>query len=151
MKKIRIKEEHDPLIGGKQLSQWDREWQTVPGGFAIPQPQLRRQAGLYRAVLHGESKVIGSATGKDPGKLAKRLADFRRPSNNGRRHHAANYIYENLDRLELQVLITGDGPKNCEIAAELRKAMIKLHEPTENVARKIVQAAIQSTYEKRSD
>ncbi len=107
MNQKKVKEENDQLIGDKLLSEWDMEWQTLPRGFSQSYPQLRYLAGLYRALRNGETKVIGCAAGKGPGKLTKRLSDFRRPSDNGRAHTIGDYIHRNIDVLELQVLVVG--------------------------------------------
>lgn len=117
-----------PLIGGRPIEAWDREWKAVDGGLKDYQPQLRHLAGLYRASLGGRVMAIGTGTDKDGG-LAKRLSDFRRDSQSGRDHYAGKLIHEHLDGLVVEVLITGSDPQAREVARQLKTPMIGLHAP----------------------
>ena len=130
------------LIGGKTISEWDHGWVPVKGGFVEPHPELRRKVGLYRAVLNGEVVCIGQAIEYANGGLAKRAADFRRPSPSGRSHRSGNLIRENLPNLQLQILCVGSDRKAGELAAELRAPMVALHRPCWNVPEDIVLDAI---------
>lgn len=116
------------LIGGKTIEDWDRLWVVVEGGLKRPQPKLRHQVGLYRVSLKGRIMAVGAGTDKVGG-LAKRLADFRRPSPSGRNHHAGELINANLDLLEVEVLITGSNRHAREIGQLLKTPMIRLHQP----------------------
>jgi hypothetical protein len=116
------------LIGGKAIEDWDLFWVAVEGGLKRPQPDLRRKAGLYRASCSGQIMALGMGTDKVGG-LAKRLSDFRRPSPSGRNHHAGELIYANLDRLEVEVLVTGSDLRAREIGRQLKTPMIRLHQP----------------------
>lgn len=117
-----------PSIGGKTIEEWDRSWVRVDGGLKRPQPNLRHQVGLYRASLKGQVMAIGAGTARGGG-LAKRLSDFRRLSPSGRNHHAGELINANLDRLEVEVLVTGSDRHAREIGRQLKTPMIRLHQP----------------------
>lgn len=117
-----------PLIGGKSLQDWNREWRQIEGGLRLHHPELRHVVGLYRFSLSGSIKVLGKGTDKSAG-LAKRLSDFRRLSDSARKHHAGLLAHEHLDDLTVEVLITGTGAKAREIARRLRAPMIRLHQP----------------------
>lgn len=115
-------------IGGKTIAEWDRSWVKVDGGLKHPQPTLRWKVGLYRVSLRGEIVAIGKGTDKRGG-LAKRFSDFCRASSSGRNHYAGELIYKNRDLVEMEVLITGHGPLEQEIAKQLKTPMIRLHQP----------------------
>jgi hypothetical protein len=121
-------------IGGKTPREWDQAWVKVEGGFQIPHPDLRYVVGLYRAVQSGQVMFIGQATEHRNRGLYKRLADFRRKSPSGRRHHAGELIHENMNHLRLEVLITGSDVAAAKIARQLRTPLIKRHAPPWNVS-----------------
>jgi hypothetical protein len=116
------------LIGGKTIETWERLWREVDGGLKHHQRQLRYKVGLYRFTLKGQIMAIGVGTERVAG-LAKRLSDFRRPGKSGRSHHAGELIYENRDRLEVEVLVTGSDLHAQDIAKKLKAAMLELHRP----------------------
>jgi hypothetical protein len=116
------------LFGGKTLEEWDQKWIAVEGDLRDYQPSLRYVVGLYRCSLKGEVVALGTGTDKGGG-LAKRLSDFRRPSPSGRNHYAGGRINANLDRLDVQVLITGSDEEAREVGRKLRAPMISLHQP----------------------
>lgn len=123
MKKVEPK-----LIDGRTLGEWDRKWDKVPGGLTQRQKQLRPDVGLFRMLLSGQIVVVGSGTDKRHG-IEKRLYDLGRPGNSSRNHHAGRLIYEHLDELVVEVLITGHGPLAQETAKQLKDPMIRLHKP----------------------
>ncbi len=103
-------------------------WVKIDGGLKHHQPQLRYKVGLYRVTLNGQIMVIGVGTERVAG-LAKRLSDFHRPGTGGRKHHAGQLIYENRDRAEVQVLVTGSDQRAQDIAKQLKTPMIRQHRP----------------------
>jgi hypothetical protein len=120
-------------VAGKTISQWDRDWTPIAGGFSVPHPELRQSVGLIRAVFRGQVMYIGQATEWKNGGLAKRLADFTRPSPSGREHYGARYIRDHLGQLELEVLITGSDKQAAQTAKVLRAHMLALHSPPKNL------------------
>jgi hypothetical protein len=123
-----MKNAKSPLIGGQFIQEWDRKWVKVPGGLEHHHSHLRAKVGLYRLTLNGRIVAIGTGTDKKGG-LAKRLSDFRRPSPSGRDHHAGRLIYENLDQIEVEVLITGKRHQP-ETGRKLKWPMILRHRPS---------------------
>lgn len=117
-----------PLIGGRAIEDWDQSWVIVVGGLRYYQPELRYKAGLYRVSCKGQIMVIGAGAERVGG-LAKRLSDFRRHSPSGRNHHAGELINANLDRLDVEVLITGTDGRARESAKQLKTPMLRLHRP----------------------
>lgn len=118
-----------PLIAGKTLEEWDREWAKVPGGLTQRQKQLRPDVGLFRMLLNGQIVALGSGTDKKHG-IEKRLYDLSRPGKSSRDHNAGRLIYEHRYELVVEVLITRRGQTTAtEIAEELKWPMIRRHEP----------------------
>lgn len=115
------------LYGLLTLEEWDRDWKRVPGGLRVHHSFLRDKVGLYRLTLNGRIVAIGTGTDKRGG-LAKRLSDFRRLSPSGRNHHAGRLIFEHLNQLEVEVLITG-GRYDPETGRQLKTPMIRRHTP----------------------
>ena len=131
----------ETVIGGFTIDEWDLRWVDVAGGFTIPHPELRRIAGLYRANLNGETKVIGMASERRGGRLSKRLSDFSRRSASARKHRSGIYIHDNLEVLDLQVLLVGDDIEACKVTPRLKTAMTARHQPSENVPPRLVRQA----------
>ena len=128
----------ETIVAGKSLAQYDREWVEMPGGFSVPHPELYGKAGLFRAVEHGEVVAVGKGAGRPANRLSGRLYDHRRPGDSGRRYRAGQYIHANMDRLRLEVLITGDDHAACQLADKLLGPMKELYSPRENVPASIV-------------
>lgn len=120
-------------FAGKTLQEWDAQWLPIEGGFTVLHSDLRHHVGLFQARLRGTTMYIGEAVEVDNGGLRKRLSDFRRESPSGREHHGAMRIYDHLDELDLQVLITGSDQRAKETAELLKPAMIARHLPPWNM------------------
>lgn len=116
------------LIDGLTVEEWDRGWVRLPGGLMVPHRVLGAKVGLFRLSLDGQIMVVGTGTDKKNG-IAKRLYDYCRPGNSSRRHYAGQLVYENLHRLELDVLLTGSDRQARETALKLKWEMIHLHRP----------------------
>lgn len=122
-----------PLIAGRPLDEWNRLWVRLPGDLMVPHHALGTKVGLFRLSLDGQIMVVGTGTDKKNG-IAKRLYDYRRPGNSSRRHYAGQLVYENLHRLELEVLLTGSGWQARETAEKLKWPMIRLLQPVWTVS-----------------
>jgi hypothetical protein len=116
------------MFAGRTLDEWNRLWVRLPGGLMIPHHALGTRVGLFRLSLDGQFMVVGTGTDKKNG-IAKRLYDYRRPGNSSRRHHAGQLVHEHLDRLELDVLLTGSDWQARETAEKLKWPMIHFHRP----------------------
>ncbi len=135
------------LYDGKSLETYDR-WVDMQGGFAVPHPELRGKAGLYRATLNGEIMFIGKGAGIRTG-LFERLYDLRRPGDSGRRYRAGQYINAHLDKLGLQVAVMGSDGAARALTSKLLWPMIRRHRPRLNVDPTFVSNIIQANYETR--
>lgn len=123
------------VVAGKPLSEWMEQFVIVPGVFASPQEHLKGKAGLYIAVLDGQIVYIGRAVELGNNGLHKRLADFWREGDSGRKHYAGRMIHEHRDRPELRVLVTGDDARAVGLAKLLRAPLIAWHKPIWNIRR----------------
>ena len=121
------------MFAGRTLDEWNRLWVRMPGGLMIPHHALGTRVGLFRLSLDGQFMVVGTGTDKKNG-IAKRLYDYRRPGNSSRRHHAGQLVHEHLDRLELDVLLTGSDWQARETAEKLKWPMVRLHRPVWTVS-----------------
>jgi hypothetical protein len=122
-----------PLIAGRTLEEWNRLWVLVPGGLTFRHRALGTKVGLFRLSLDGQIMVVGTGTDKKGG-ITKRFSDYRRAGDSGRRHHAGQLVHENLDRLEVEVLITGSDWQARETARKLKGPMIRFHRPVWTVS-----------------
>lgn len=139
--------ETEPLIAGKSLATWDKKWVELPGGFKVPHQSLIGMAGLFRAVENGETVVIGKGAGRRENRLDERLGDLRREGDSGHRYDSGRFIYANMDRLKLEVLVTGDDREACDAADKLLRPMLIRHRPRENAPVAIVDRIIRSAYQ----
>ena len=119
-----------PLYGDKTLPEWDQKWDPVAEGLMSFQDDLKYLVGLYRIMQNGRVLLIGVGTAEH-GALAKRLSDYRRPSPSGRRCRSGQYINDNRDRLQVEVLVIGAvGDKQAaKLARRLKVLMIERHKP----------------------
>jgi hypothetical protein len=116
-------------IGPKTIEEWDSAWAKVEGSLRERRSEFDGKVGLYRVRLDGGEKVIGRAV-EIKGGLAKRIYDFGRTSDSGRKHKAGRLIHQHLDQIEVEVLITNDLSSNpVKLAKDLRGPMVDLHQP----------------------
>lgn len=137
----------EPLIAGRSIKMWDRQWVDFPGGFSVPHRSLKGMAGLFRAVENGETVVIGKGAGRWDNRLYGRLGDLRREGDSGRRYDSGRFIHANMDRLQLQAIVIGDDQEACNTADKLLRPMLILHRPRENAPIAIVDQIMRSAYD----
>ena len=123
------------IVADQPLSEWLDGSEPIPGGFARGHDRLKGKVGLYFAVLDGRIVYIGRAVELRNGGLYKRLADFWRDGDSGRKHYAGRMIHEHRDTLDLRVLITGEDGRAVGLAKLLRAPLIALHKPIWNMRR----------------
>jgi hypothetical protein len=116
-------------FGGKTLDECDELWVKVEGSLRERRSEFDGKVGLYRVRLNGREKAIGRAV-EIKGGLPKRLYDFGRSSDSGRRYKAGLLIHEHIDQIDVMVLITNDLSTNpVTLAKRLRGPMVDLHQP----------------------
>lgn len=125
----------DPLdkkIGDKSISEWNDSWKVIPGGFKPKHDELKSHVGLARAILKVETMYILRGIVHPRGGIEKSLQRIRGIDQTGNRGHGAREIRKNIDALELEVLLVGQGHKAAEDTKLLKKALIKYHDPEWN-------------------
>lgn len=93
---------------GKSVTQWDREWICIGPLKTANLTPYNHCVGLYRHVVNGKTMYVGRAIELHNGGFRKRLSDYRRESNSGRRHFSGRTINEHLDEITTYILVVGD-------------------------------------------
>lgn len=123
------------LIAGMTPAEWNQQWQPLEGGLSRRHEELREAVGVFRIRRRNEVVYIGCAREYAKGGLSKRLFDFVRSGDSGRRHYAGQKIYEHRETLELDVIVTGTDCKAGWTALTLKAALLKLKQPPWNRTR----------------
>ena len=109
------------------------KWKYIGTLDNIQDNNLRQQVGIYKAVLKGKIVYIGRAVEYNNGGLKKRLADYTRKSDSGRRHQSGQLMHENASQLKIYVMVTGSGHEAADRAKKLEKEMIDKYNPPWNI------------------
>jgi hypothetical protein len=120
-------------IGGRTVEEWDRMWQSVGVLADADLAPLNRSVGLYRAILHGQVMYIGRAMEWDNGGFRKRLSDYRRDSDSGRKHGSGQKMFAQRDELWIEVLVTGEDAAAADVARRLEPLFVGKYRPAWNV------------------
>lgn len=123
------------LIEGKTAAEWNRNWQTLEGGLSQSHDELKGEVGVFRFRRKSEVVYIGCAREYAKGGLRKRLFDFIRPGDSGRKHYAGQKIYEHREALEIDVIVTGTDYSSGLIAQRLKRALLGRKKPPWNATR----------------
>lgn len=123
------------LIAGMTPAEWNRKWRPLEGGLSKRHDALREAVGVFRFRRRNEVVYIGCAREYAKGGLMKRLSDFIRPGDSGRKHYAGQKIYEHRATLEVDVIVTGTDYSAGVIAQRLKGALLGMKKPAWNVAR----------------
>ncbi|WP_152524622.1 hypothetical protein [Novosphingobium lindaniclasticum] len=122
-------------FAGRTCTEWNRDWKPLKGGLGQRHADLRGSVGVFRLRLGKEVVYIGCGREYSKGGLMKRLFDFSRESDSGRKHHAGQKIYEHRATLEVDVIVTGTDYSAGVIAQRLKGALLGMKKPAWNVAR----------------
>ncbi|QDK34009.1 hypothetical protein [Sphingomonas sp. IC081] len=123
------------LIAGKTAAEWNGKWQTLEGGLSRSHDELKGEVGVFRFRRKTEVLYIGCAREYAKGGLRKRLFDFIRPGDSGRKHYAGQKIFEHRETLEVDVIVTGSDYKAGWTAQSLKAALLKQKKPAWNATR----------------
>lgn len=127
------------------LDNLEGDWVRLDAGLRRTYPELRQQVGLYRFRLDGQIMGLGCGTEYQNGGLAKRLRDFVREGDSGRKHYLGQQAYEHRGEVEVEVLVLGSDQAAAWTAKDLKLAYLKQHLPQWNVAPSRVEAALELT------
>lgn len=114
--------------GGFTLDQWDKRWIRLGNLEDLTIENLKpynKSIGLYKATENGTVKYIGRAIEYNNGGFRKRLRDYVRPSDSGRKHQSGQRMNSNAENLVISILIVGNSVAQVETVKELEKTMIQ--------------------------
>lgn len=123
------------LVAGMTPAEWNQQWQPLEGGLSKRHDELREAVGVFRFRRQNEVVYIGCAREYGKGGLRKRLFDFIRPGDSGRKHHGGQKIYEHRETLEVDVIVTGTDYKAGWTAQRLKGAFLGMKKPVWNATR----------------
>ena len=123
------------LIAGRTPAEWNQEWTALEDGLSKRHDELRQAVGVFRLRRRNEVVYIGCAREYAKGGLMKRLFDFIRGCDSGRKHYAGQKIYEHRTDLDVDVIVTGTDYPAGVIAQRLKGALLSVQKPAWNVTR----------------
>jgi len=132
MKECQNSDGVETKMGTKTLNEWERSWAYLGPLSSLNLSHLSSSVGLYRAKLNGEIVYLGRAVEFSNGGLRKRLSDYTRESNSGRKHQSGQKMNKNADDLEIEILVTGKDAEAAMIAKKLEPYFIGLYRPEWN-------------------
>lgn len=132
------------LVDGKLLTEWDMKWELLDNAFSEHKPELRHVVGLVRVHLMNEIKYIFRAT-EVPGGISKGLRRISGPPQTGNSGYGATMIRNNINQVKVDILPVQEGSASSEITKDLKKAMVKLHDPEWNRAHQKWMTAIKES------
>lgn len=121
---------------GFTLEQWDRRWMRIGRLEDLTVENLKpfnKSIGLYKATENGTVKYIGRAIEYNNGGFRKRLRDYLRPSDSGRKHQSGKSMNTNAENLVISILIVGNSADQVETVKQLEKAMIERYGNVSNI------------------
>lgn len=119
-------------LNGKTLSQWDSLWKSV-GTLSQKKFMLYKTIGLYKAILNNEVVYIGRAVEFSNGGLSKRLNDYVRNSNSGRKSAAGCKMHAYRGLLNIEILEIGDDENDVALVKLLERIYIYDLKPKWNI------------------
>lgn len=93
--------------------------------------------GVYKLVLNNEIVYIGRALEFKNGGFRKRLSDYRRQNNSGRKHKSGKLINKHMSSLEVFISKTGSDSAAAQKAKQIEKFLILKYKPLWNKQLKI--------------
>lgn len=117
----------EKVYGGFTLEQWERRWITLGNLDDLTVENLKpynKSIGLYKATENGKVKYIGRAIEHSNGGFRKRLRDYVRPSDSGRKHQSGQTMNANAENLVISILVMGNSAGEVNVVKELERVMI---------------------------
>lgn len=108
-------------------------WKDIGTLDNIENDDLRHKVGVYKADLNDKTVYVGRATEYNNGGFKKRLSDYTRESDSGRKHKSGQLMHENASELKISIISTGSDKEASKRAKKLETEMIKKHDPDWNV------------------
>lgn len=120
------------IYGSRTIEQWNSTWQSIGRLKDANLTPYNKSVGLYRLKMKGEIMYIGRAVELNNGGFRKRLSDYRRDSDSARRHKSGATIYENLDKISVDLLVVGSDEAAVEVTKRLEGLFIRKYGPPWN-------------------
>jgi len=117
---------------GLSLNDWERKWRSIGTLSSLSLSGLSDKVGVYSARLNGKIVYIGRAVEYNNGGFRKRLSDYTRDSDSGRKHKSGKLMYKNANDLQISIIETGSDSEAAEIAKKLEKFLIQKYAPEWN-------------------
>lgn len=112
------------MIGGKTVSQWDREWVCIGPLKTANLTPYNHCVGLYRHTVNGKTMYVGRAIELNNGGFRKRLSDYRRESDSARKHQSGKTINAHINEITTYILVVGDDQAAVENTKKLEGLFI---------------------------
>ena len=127
----------DPEIEGRKVSEWSRRWKPVGRLQMSADPmdkselwrERNKEIGVYRLLLGGKVMYIGRAIEANNGGFRKRLSDYTRKGNSGRKHASGQKLHEYAQVLDVEIIPTN----TAKGAVLLEHALVAKYRPEWNV------------------
>ncbi len=119
-------------LNGKSLSQWESLWKPL-GTLSQKKFMSYKSIGLYKAILNNEIIYIGRAVEFNNGGLSKRLNDYVRNSNSGRKSSAGCKMFAYRNLLNIEILEVGCRKEDVALVKLLERVYIYDLNPKWNI------------------
>lgn len=120
------------LLDNKTVNEWEHEWNTLGCLSNINISSCDQSVGVLRARLSSKVVYIGGAIEWSNGGFSKKLSDYIRDSDSGRKHGSGKKVYENRNSLIIDIIVTGSDENASEVASNLEKLLIMMYTPEWN-------------------
>ena len=119
-------------LNGKTLLQWDSLCMPI-GTLSQKKFMSCKKIGLYKAILNNKIVYIGRAVEYSNGGLSKRLNDYVRNSDSGRKSAAGCKMHAYRGLLNIEILEIGDNENDVALVKLLERIYIYDLKPKWNI------------------
>lgn len=122
--------------GGLTFDEWDRKWIRLGNLKNLTLDNLKpynKYIGLYKGIVDGNVKYIGRAIEYNNGGFRKRLRDYVRPSDSGRKHQSGQTMNANASNIDIYILVMGNSADEVTTVKELELKMINFYGATSQI------------------
>lgn len=113
-------------------NEWSSRWESF-GILTEGMFKAVKEIGVYRLKLNGVTMYVGRAIEYSNGGLSKRLTDYIRESDSARKCGAGPQIYDNKDRLIVELIKVGKSESDVALVELLERMIIFELKPEWNV------------------
>ena len=121
------------VVAGYTVAEWDETWNPIGCLKTVDLMPYKHCVGLYMLSIDDKIVYVGRAIELNNGGILKRLTDYRRKSDIGRKSKSGKLIFNNLDKIVTDILIVGNTKEAIETTKTLEKIFISKYQPEWNV------------------